>query len=114
MGVEDVLVGANTCGLKSLRAQLFVLVGNEVDAEGKVIDTGALAAKIEDANLRVGYTTVETRLRVWLQNCSLAIIAPGQFCFRLATDIRWLEKCDRTVSDHRLRSRKFALTLFLQ
>lgn len=64
--LDEVLVGANTGGFKSLRAQLLVLVGNEVDAERELIDTGTLAAKIEDANLGVGDTTVETRLGVRL------------------------------------------------
>lgn len=60
------LVGANTGGLESLRAQLLVLVGDQVDAERELIDVGALAAEIEDANLRVGHTTVEARLWVRL------------------------------------------------
>jgi hypothetical protein len=63
------LVGANTGGLKSLRAQLFVLVGDQVDAERELIDTSTLAAKVEDADLRVGDTTVETRLGVRLEIC---------------------------------------------
>lgn len=64
--LDEVLVGANTGGFKGLRAQLFQLVGNEVDAEREVIDGGTLAAKIEDANLGVGDTAVEARLRVRL------------------------------------------------
>jgi hypothetical protein len=68
-GVRYSLVGANTGGLKSLRAQLFVLVGDQVDAERELIDTSTLAAKVEDADLRVGDTTVETRLGVRLEIC---------------------------------------------
>lgn len=66
-GLDEVLVGANTGGLKSLRAQLLILVGDEVDAEREVIDTGLLATKIEDTNLGVGNTTVEPRLGVRLK-----------------------------------------------
>jgi len=46
--LDHVLVGANTGGFKSLGTQLLVLVGDEVDAERELIDTSALAAKIED------------------------------------------------------------------
>lgn len=66
-GLDEVLVGANTSGLKGLRAQLLQLVGDHVDAEREVIDGSALAAKIEDTNLGVGDTTVEARLRVRLE-----------------------------------------------
>jgi len=61
-----VLVGANTGGLEGLGAQLLVLVRHHVDAEREVIDGSALAAEIEDADLGVGHTTVEARLRVRL------------------------------------------------
>ena len=64
--LDEVLVGANTGGLESLGAQLLILVGDEVDAQRKVVDGGALAAKIEDANLGIGNTTVEARLGVRL------------------------------------------------
>jgi hypothetical protein len=64
--LDEVLVGANTGGLKSLGAQLLILVGDEVNAEREVIDVGALSAKIEDSDLGVGDTTVEPRLRVRL------------------------------------------------
>lgn len=67
----DVLVGANTGSLESLGAQLFVLVGNEVDAERELIDTSTLAAKVEDSDLGVGNTTVEARLGVRLWESSL-------------------------------------------
>jgi hypothetical protein len=45
---------------------LFVLVGDEVNTERELIDTSTLATKVEDSDLGVGYTTVETRLRVRL------------------------------------------------
>jgi hypothetical protein len=49
--LDHVLVGANTGGFESLGTQLLVLVGDEVDAERELIDTGTLAAKIEDSDL---------------------------------------------------------------
>ena len=64
--LHKVLVGANTGSLKSLGTQLFVLVGDHVDAERELIDVRALASEIEDTNLRVWNTTVEPGLRVWL------------------------------------------------
>lgn len=70
--LDEVLVGANTGGLEGLRAQLLQLVRHHVDAQREVIDGGALAAKIEDADLGVGDTTVEPRLRVRLGEEELA------------------------------------------
>ena len=49
--LDEVLVGADTGGLKSFGAQLFVLVGDEVNAEREVIDGRTLSAKIEDTDL---------------------------------------------------------------
>ncbi len=72
--LDQVLVGANTGGLEGLGAQLLILVGDEVDAEGEVVHVGLLAAKIEDANLGVGDTTVEARLGVRLLNRALSVI----------------------------------------
>lgn len=62
--LDEVLVGANTGGFESFRGQLLVLVGDQVDAEGEVVDVGLLATEIEDANLGVGYTAVEPALGV--------------------------------------------------
>lgn len=45
---------------------MFVLVGDHVDAERELIDVGTLATEIENANLWVWDTTVETRLWVRL------------------------------------------------
>lgn len=60
------LVGANTGSLKGLRAQLLILVGNQVNAQRELVNVCLLAAEIEDANLWVGDTTVETGLWVRL------------------------------------------------
>ena len=70
-----VLVGANTGSLEGLGGDLLILVGDEVNAEGELVDVGLLATEIEDANLGVGDTTVEARLRVRL----LSITVSGMF-----------------------------------
>ena len=70
-----VLVGANTGSLEGLRGDLLILVGDEVNAERELVDVGLLATEIEDANLGVGDTTVEARLRVRL----LSITVSGMF-----------------------------------
>ena len=62
--LDKVLVGANTGGLESLRGQLLVLVGDEVDAEREVVYAGLLATEVEDADLGIRYTTVEPALGV--------------------------------------------------
>lgn len=63
---EYALVGADTGGLEGLRAQLLILVRDEVDAGWEFVDVGTLATKIKNADFRIRYTTVEARLRVWL------------------------------------------------
>jgi hypothetical protein len=66
--LDEVLVGANTGSLESLGAQLLVLVGHHVDAEGEVVDIGLLASQIEDPDLGVRDTTVEPGLGVRLNS----------------------------------------------
>jgi hypothetical protein len=64
--LDHVLVGANTGGFESLRRELFILVGDEMDAEWELVDTSTLTAQIEDTNLWVWDTSVEAGLWVWL------------------------------------------------
>lgn len=64
--LDEVLVGANTGGLEGLGTQLLILVGDEVDAEGEVVNVRTLAAQVEDTNLGVRDTTVEPGLGVRL------------------------------------------------
>jgi hypothetical protein len=45
---------------------LFILIGNQVDAQGKLVDVRTLSAKVEDTDLGIRYTTVESRLGVRL------------------------------------------------
>jgi hypothetical protein len=62
--LDHVLVGANTGSLESLGGQLLVLVGDQVDAEREVVYVRALATEVENADLGIGYTTVEPALGV--------------------------------------------------
>ena len=61
------LVGGDTGGFKRLRAQLFIFVRDEVNAEGELVDVRTLTAQVEDTDLRIGHTTVEARLGVRLE-----------------------------------------------
>jgi len=65
-GFDEILVGTDTSCLKSLGRELLVLVRDEVHAERELIDAGTLTAQIEDADLGVGNTAVETGLWVRL------------------------------------------------
>jgi hypothetical protein len=49
-----------------------------VNAEGKFVDIRPLATKVEDANLRVGYTTVESRLGIWLKTSQSGSVKNGR------------------------------------
>lgn len=62
--LHEVFVAANTTGLQSFGAQLFILVGHEMHAQWEVIDVSLLATEIEDADFGVWHTAAETRLRV--------------------------------------------------
>lgn len=74
--LDEVLVGANTSGLEGLRAQLLILVGDEVNAEREVVDGRALSAKIEDANLGIRDTAVEAGLGVRLGDSNVSADCP--------------------------------------
>ena len=74
--LDEVLVGANTSGLEGLRAQLLILVGDEVNAEREVVDGRALSAKIEDANLGIRDTAVEAGLGVRLGGSNASADCP--------------------------------------
>lgn len=62
----NILVGADTGSFEGFRGQLLVLVGDHVDAKGKFIDVGTLAAQIENADFGIGHTTIEAGLGIWL------------------------------------------------
>jgi len=62
-GLGDVFVGADTGGFESFGGELFVFVRDHVDAEREIVNRGALPAQVEDADLGVWHTTIETRFR---------------------------------------------------
>ena len=84
--MKNVLVGANTGGLKGLGGQLLILVGDHVHTGGEVVNVGLLTAQIEDTDLGVGNTTVEARLGVRLETRKRMLVnrsLPGHDEFHL-------------------------------
>ena len=63
---RNILVGADTSCLEGFRRKLLVFVGDHVDAEREFVDVGTLAPQIENSDLGVRDTTVESRLGIWL------------------------------------------------
>lgn len=64
--LHQVLVAANATGFQSFRAELFVFIGHEMNAQWEIIDESLLSAQIENANLGIRNTATEARLRVRL------------------------------------------------
>lgn len=62
----NVLVGADASSFERFGTQLLVLVGHHVNTEREFVDICSLPSKVEDSDLGVRYTAVESRLRVWL------------------------------------------------
>jgi hypothetical protein len=52
--LDDVLVGTDSSSLESLGRDLLVLVGDQVAAEGEVVDRSLLSSEVVDTDLRVG------------------------------------------------------------
>ena len=52
-GLGDVLVSANTTGLEGLGTDLLLLIAQQVDAEGELVNTGLLTTEIVDTDLGV-------------------------------------------------------------
>lgn len=63
---HQVFVAANTTGFQSFRAQLFIFIRDEMNAQWEVIDESSLSAQVENTDLGIWNTTTETRLRVRL------------------------------------------------
>lgn len=64
--LHQVFVAADAARLERLRRQLFIFVGNEMDAQREIVDRRLLLAEIEDADLRIRHTAAEPRLRIRL------------------------------------------------
>lgn len=65
--LDEVFVGTNAGSLKRFGAQLLIFVGHEVNAAGELVDVGALATEIKDADFGVRHTTIEAGFGVGLQ-----------------------------------------------
>merc|ERR1719339_700942 len=65
-GLDEVLVAADPSGLHGLGGQLLQFVGHQMDGEGELINSGPLTSEIEDTDLGIGHTPVESRLGVGL------------------------------------------------
>ena len=61
-----VLVARDARGLERLRRELLLLVRDEVGGERELVHAGALAAQVEDADLRVRHAAAVARLGVRL------------------------------------------------
>jgi len=61
---HHVLVGANTGGFQGLGGELFVLVGDHVDAKRELVDARSFTTQIVNTNLRIGDTPAKPRLGV--------------------------------------------------
>merc|ERR1711860_28465 len=62
--LDHVLVGADTSRFEGLGGELFMLVGDHVDAQGKFIDASPLTTQVVNTNLGIRDTPAETRLGV--------------------------------------------------
>lgn len=65
-GLAQVLVAANATSFESFSRELFMLVGDEMNAEREIVYSSLLTTKIVDSNLGVGDTTAESALGVGL------------------------------------------------
>jgi len=73
--VLHVLVSSDTGGLKSFRTDLFLLLGNQMDAAGEKFPAGSFLSTVIHTDLGVRHTSVEARLRVGL--VLLVSVAPS-------------------------------------
>jgi len=75
-GLGDVFVGADTSSFEGFTRKLLVFIGDEMAAEGEVINGSTLAAQIENANLGIWHTTVVPGFRIGLV-LAVAVAASG-------------------------------------
>lgn len=64
--LDEIFVGANTAGFQCLRAELFIFVRHEMNAERKFLNERLLSAQIENTNFWVWDTTTEARFWIGL------------------------------------------------
>jgi hypothetical protein len=64
--LHGILVGADTGSLKSLRGDVLVFAGDQMDSEGELINSSLLLTAVIDTKLRVGDSAAEAGLGVRL------------------------------------------------
>ena len=64
--LDKVFVAADTPSLESLRGELLQLVRDQVDRQRELVNAGLLTSQVEDPNLGVGDTTIESALGIGL------------------------------------------------
>lgn len=57
---HQVLVAANAASFQGFGAQLFIFVGNQMNAKREIFYVSLLSTQIEDTDLWIWYTTTET------------------------------------------------------
>jgi hypothetical protein len=62
-GLGHVLVGANTGGFQRLGGELLILIGDEMAAEGELVDVSTLTTEIEDTDLEAAGFSLHSNLR---------------------------------------------------
>jgi len=62
--LHHVLVGANTRGFQGLGGELFILVGDHVDAERELIDARLLTTQVVNTDLGIGDTSAKPGLGI--------------------------------------------------
>jgi len=62
--LHHVLVGADTRGFQGLGGELFILVGDHVDAKWELIDARLLATQVVNTDLRIGDTSAKPGLGI--------------------------------------------------
>ena len=64
--LHHVLVAADTPRLQSLRGELLQLVRHQVNGQRELVNSGLLTSQVEDPDLGVGDTTIESALGIGL------------------------------------------------
>ena len=64
--LDKVFVAADTPSLESLRGELLQLVRHQVNRQRELVNSGLLTSQVEDPDLGVGDTTIESALGIGL------------------------------------------------
>ena len=64
--LDEVLVTANTSSLQSLGGKLLKFVRDQMDAQGKLIDSSLFTSEVKDPDLGIWDTTIESALGIGL------------------------------------------------